>query len=708
MTKLVSQLVPETIGQNAYVLPWNHAVARPCQIQNLLMLESSGGTDPVVLLNSQPHLAALKISNVWFLLTDGEITSRDVGALATTLATKGMHGIPCVIVIFDNKSNRPSNCNISVGISPFAAVPNSALLYQDITVGGKCYVLATKGCFNAFLPENTGQPVLNESTSWDSLPTIYPESAFRDLVIPAARNLAPGELALSDDLTINFGTLFETDLDNDQVSQLLGNQNHLQSLLLSAHSRGQSTSALSWLQRQAQTGPVNNRLSTLDPAAATSIRRITAALQNRQSIVSPEFSALQRELRETHRRNSQISLNRNSRTDIINSAIDSLQHASSANWASSSLSTARQSTAPTLSQAPDPESTAEIDHTSACRGECPICFESDSVLAILFKRPHGYLAATATKNATLTFPLASGSNPECDIISAWLVCEACSGYLVSAHETPFRETATSALPLVSWSRNSSLWRRALCTALDHFTPASQPLLPILFLAILDHHLNTKAWCIPDGSAENAQRATALTWLRSTILDEVKMSGDGAKGPLGNWISTVVAAPSKGEQGLIWKYPVDGFVLMLSVARERGMDPALLTKTLWRKLLHQVTARYAVELAGSERARVGPRVDAVMAGMQEPGWLDTLQAGRFRAVSRSEVAAMRTLRDEMMWIENVCGPAMGCWLGFLRKLTGGGKSTVECIWEIKGRWGAEADIVIERPEDFEYLRIKTVS
>ncbi|KAL0634034.1 hypothetical protein Q9L58_007052 [Maublancomyces gigas] len=699
--KLVSQLTPETISQNAYVLPWNHAAARPCQIQNLLMLESFGGTNPVVLLNSQPHLAALKVSNLWFLLTDGEITSRDVRALATTLAEKSMHGVPCVIVIFDNKSKPPSNCNISVGISPFAAVPNSALLYQDITVGGKCHVLATKGCFDAFLPAGTEQPVLDASTSWDSLPTIHPESAFRDLIIPAARELAPGELALSNDLTINFDNLFETDLDNGQIDQLLGNQNHLQSLLLSTHSRGQSASALSWLQRQTavpQPSRVNNRLSTLDPAAATSIRRITAALQSRESIVSPELSALQRELRESHRRNSQITQDRDSRTNIINSAIDSLQQASQANWASSSLSTTRQSPAPSLSRISDSESAPEIDRASTCRGECPICFESDSVLAILFKRPQGYVAASAPKNTTLTFPLASGSNPEHDIISAWLVCEACSEYLVSARETPFRETATSALPLVSWSRNSALWRRALSQALDHFSGASQPLLPILFLAILDHHLQTKAWCIPDGSAENAQRATALNWARSTILTEVKMSGDGAKGPLGPWISTVVAAPSKGELGLIWKYPVDGFVLMLAIARERGTDPALLTKTLWRKLLHQVTGRYAAELAGSDHARMSARVDAVLPGMQEAGWIDVLLTGKFRPIARSEVQTLRRLSDEMMWIEAVCGPAMGRWLRFLQELTGGGKSTAECIWEIKGRWGKEAETVVERPED----------
>lgn len=701
MMKLVSQLTPGTIGQNAFVLPWNQAAGRPCHVQDLLMLQSCGGTDPVVLLKSQPHLAALKMSNLWFLLTDGEIISRDVSALATTLAEKGMHGVPCVIVIFDNKSNLPSNCNISVGISPFAAVPNSALLYQDITVGGKCHVLATKGCFNALLPEGAEQPVLDEFTSWDSLPTIYPESAFRDLVIPAARELSPSELALSDDLTINFSNLFETDLDNGQVDQLLGNQNHLQSLLLSAQSRGQSASALTWLQRQttiSQPGPASNRLSTLDPAAATSIRRITDAIQSRQSIASPEFSALQRELRETHRRNSQISINHDSRADIINSAIDSLRQTSRSNWASSSLSTARQSPAPpSLSQIPDPDSTTEIDRTSACRGECPICFESDSVLAILFKRPHGYVAATAPSNTSLTFPLASGSNPEHDIISAWFVCEACSGYLVSARETPFRETATSALPLVSWARNSSLWRRALSQALDHFNPASRPLLPILFLAILDHHLHTKAWCIPDGSAENSQRATALHWLRSTILSEVKMSGDGAKGPLGAWITTVVAAPSKGELGLIWKYPVDGFVLMLVVARERGADPALLTKTLWRKLLHQVTARYVAELAQSDKVRMGAKVDGTVPGMVEAGWVEVLQRGRFRPIAAREVKVLRRLQDEMMWVEAVCGPAMGRWLGFLKELAGG-KSTAECIWEIKGRWGAEADVVVERPED----------
>lgn len=177
-----------------------------------------------------------------------------------------------------------------------------------------------------------------------------------------------------------------------------------------------------------------------------------------------------------------------------------------------------------------------------------------------------------------------------------------------------------------------------------------------------------------------------------------MSGDGAKGPLGAWISTVVVAPSKGELGLIWKYPVDGFVLMLAVARELGVEPALLTKTLWRKLLHQVTGRYVAELAASDCVRMSARVDAVLPGMREAGWIDVLLTGRFRPVAKSEVQTLQRLSDEMMWIEAVCGPAMGRWLGFLKELTGGGKSTAECIWEIKGRWGAEADTVVERPEN----------
>lgn len=647
----------------------------------------------MVLLKSQPHLAALKLSNIWFLLTDGEILDNDVNSLAATLAEKGMHGVPCVIVIFDTRSCIPSDCNISVGISPFAAVPNSALLYQNV-ISRTCYVLATKGCFNSFLPEGAEQPVLDHRTRWADLPTIEPGAAFRSLVIPAARELAPEELALSDDLTINFEDLFQTDLDNGQVNQLLGNQNHLQSLLLSAQTHGRTASALSWLQRQ-NIDTNSNRSSVANDVggvAAQSIRQITQAIQNQQ-FDGPEFERAARELREAHRRNSQ---HRNSRVQVINQAIDSLNYATRQNWQSASLSAHRQSTTSQISLADT--TIAGANASDSCIGECSICFETDAVLAILFKRPVDFDADAVGKNLTLTFPLSNGGSPEYDIISAWLVCEDCSGYLVEQGETPFRERAMSALPLVSWSKTSPVWRDALTKALDYFNPAFQSLVPVLFLAILDHHIRTKEWAKDDGSTENQQRKRALLWLRSTILREVKMSGDGTKGTLGAWIRQIVCNPTKGELGLIWKYPMDGFVFMLEIAKEQGAKQELITKIVWRKILHHITARYTAELGqDTDKQRMVARVDLVVGKMTSPGWVNELVRSRARLVGKSDLEVLRRLKDEMQWVEDVAGPAMRRWLAFLKEL-GTGKSTAESIWEIKGRWGAEAEMVMERPED----------
>lgn len=236
-------------------------------------------------------------------------------------------------------------------------------------------------------------------------------------------------------------------------------------------------------------------------------------------------------------------------------------------------------------------------------------------------------------------------------------------------------------------------------AMDYFDAASQPLVPILFLSVVDHHLRTKAWCQPDGSEENRQRERALQWIRATLLRDVKMSGDGAKGTLGAWIRSVVVAPMKGEAGLIWKYPVEGFVLMLGVAAEEGVELEVRTRAVWRRLLHHVTARYVAELGQTDEMRMRAKVDSVLGAMGEGGWVDMLMEGRFRPVARGEVEALERLNDEWDWVKGVCGPAMGKWLGFLKELVGGrGRGTVECIWEVKGRWGAEAECVMERPED----------
>lgn len=767
-TKFVRSLraqLPLDLGQNVLVLPWNSVADRPCRVEGLASLRSRGGTNPVSLLTSEAHLSALKMAKVWFLLTDGDITPAEVNKFSRTLAEKRMHGVPVVIVIFDRPRNKPSECNISVGLSPFAAVPNSALLFQSVLPNGECYVLATKGCFNALLPPGVDQPVLDDNTLWSQLPTIQPESAFASLEIPVALDLSPEELALSDGLTVNFDTLFNTDLDDNQVDVLLGNQNHLQTLLLSAQAHGQTSSARNWLYRQSPVPVANSpqqqhqQRASVDVGgrAARSVQRITQALQSTHlsdagPANNPDVEGWRAELREAHRRNSQQASQAFShRAATIDRALYSLSRSESSSVHGSSLSPSAgyepspiagfgpggiagfgpgsaagfgpgntagfgpggiagfgpspiagfepMPTPPVLQvPTPVPPVGSGLEETGAFRGECSLCFEPDAILSILFKLP---TTTNPSSGTTLSFPLAMGALPHNDVISPWMCCYRCSIYLVRQSETPIREIATASLPLVSWSKNSAVWREALEKSLGPYDAGSKALLPVLFLAVLLNCLSNKAWAATDGSQENSQRRSALLWTRDTILSEVKISGDDIKGTVGYWITEVLLSPRRDEESLVWKYPMDGFVVMTDVARTLGIrkiTKAAVTKLVWKKLLHTVTSRYtsAVLRSGGDLPRIRSCIDDAILATHSPGWLSEMK--RLGFVGSTDLKALQGMTGEVEWIEAVAGGAMEKWLKWLKQARQC-RNTVECIWEIKGRWGREVWEVVEEM-DFE--------
>lgn len=330
------------------------------------------------------------------------------------------------------------------------------------------------------------------------------------------------------------------------------------------------------------------------------------------------------------------------------------------------------------------------------KGDCGICYESDIILTVLLKRPHAYKAATARRNVRLVFPLSAGGAPENDIISTFLVCENCAVYLVEAGETPFREKATSALPLVSWTERSSQWRATLLKALDGFTPDSVSVLPLLFLAILDHTVQTKEWAKADGSEENRQRHRALTWCRDMILEEVKMNGGGTKGVVGEWCRQIIRAP--GDSGLVWKYPMDGFVLIVETAKRRGLARERATKAVWKKLLHQVTARYLFELDHDVEGKgVTSTLEFAKGRVAGWGWVEEMTGPECRLVGRGDLKILRKLEEELAWVEDVAGPAMGRWLEWLMGM-GPGRSTAEAIEEILAKWGHLAVTAFEVPEE----------
>lgn len=283
-----------------------------------------------------------------------------------------------------------------------------------------------------------------------------------------------------------------------------------------------------------------------------------------------------------------------------------------------------------------------------------------------------------------------------------MCCYDCSTLLVAQRETPLREPATATLPLVSWTRNSALWRSVLHSALS--TPATppSPLLPVLFLAVLENCLE-KTWSAQDGSEENRQRRAALTFVRDTVLTEVKVAGDEHKGPVGAWVTDVLLRPKKGEDSLAWKYPMEGFVLMTKLARthDKTLGQPEITKVVWKKILHTVASRYVAALSrgeGTEEARKGSIRKYVLQGISlakggEEGWMDGLRKLGF--LGSGDLQALAMLPGEVRWIESVAGEAMAKWIGWLSELEGVvGAGAKQCIAMIRRRWGEEVEGVVD--------------
>ncbi|PWW72086.1 hypothetical protein C7212DRAFT_366800 [Tuber magnatum] len=736
----IIQLILREYQRNVHILPWNHQAEAPCALTGLRSLESRGGTNPVSLLLSRPHLAALRSSGIWFLLTDGDISEWEVRRFSTHLAQERMHGVPVVVVVFGGTDgSTPAHCNISVGLSPFAAVPHSALLYQDVQINGRCYVLAAKGCFEGLGTVGGEAVVLGDSTTWSDLPTINPSTAFRDLVVPPPLELSPEEIALSDGLRVNFSTLFDTDLNDAQVTELLGNQNHLQSILLNAQAQGQSGSARSWLQRN-QTplyGPPPPLGGEVDGRAAHSVQQLTQALRGTDAgegggSGGTNVDVLRAQLREAHRRNSSLHqqqpqrqqqqfrqqqrqhyfpplfATRSARDATIDAALESLTRGTRSGFSSSTLTSASpvpSATGPSNVHFPapppprQPTPPAALDTAGAFLGECSLCFESNTLLSILFKRP---TTPAPSPPQPLYFPLSLGSAPHNDVVSSWMCCHDCSILLVAQRETPLREPATATLPLVSWTRNSALWRSTLHSALG--TPNTQPslLLPVLFLAVLENCLE-KTWSAQDGSEENRQRRAALNFARDIILTEVKVAGDGHKGPVGVWVTDVLLHPKRGEDSLAWKYPMEGFVLMTKLARthDKTLSQQEITKVVWKKILHTVASRYAAAVnrgEGTEEVRKGRIRKYLLEGVTlakggEEGWMDGLRKLGF--LGSGDLLALAMLPGEVRWIESVAGEAMSKWIGWLGEVPGVvGCGAKECIVEIRRRWGGEVEEVVD--------------
>jgi hypothetical protein len=108
---------------------------------------------------------------MWYLLTDGEVSSPTVFAQKTIEA--GMANTPVIFVIVNKSGPRPSTLNISVGVSVFASAPDAAIIYKDVDTD-YIFVVAAKGAFDVL---TEGFEI--DLEQWESMPRFHNEAAFK-------------------------------------------------------------------------------------------------------------------------------------------------------------------------------------------------------------------------------------------------------------------------------------------------------------------------------------------------------------------------------------------------------------------------------------------------------------------------------------------------------------------------------------------------
>ncbi|OJD30449.1 mg754 protein [Diplodia corticola] len=588
---------------------------------------ASGGTQPSRILHNQRVLDTIAASDLWYLLTDGEIWGDDVQRLCGLAVDTGVLNVPTIFVITGTRgSSRPSDLNVSVGISFFANAQHVLILFKESSTG-HLYIIAAKGCFAA-LDSNTANTAPDLS-SWTPLKELFSE---RDLIqllrtaaiqVPTAEtrpSLVSGTISLGEEwekwnpntvvdldlLVTAGGKLTNTDLEQLLDDAAFGN------LSLAFKTRGRIQDLRSFVMSQ-KVDEINLRLEDISGA-----RALIARLSD-QTLDANARDALQLELREAHARNRhhyqdavkrlkesgehQAARNRNT---LVNFALEQLAAMESSTYTANILARpsnrARRAAMVTGGGEISVQS-LDLETPNAFRGDCHICCGENEVMSISLKA--GADAAANTDNFALDFPLAAGRfNSNKDVISSQLVCFQCA--LAFEGRSLFKEDVAAVLPAVDCHESNKKYiHEQLHLALTGGLRVGASGTSQLFMTILDRTLREKEWAGAGSEmaldAEVAQRRDLFRWVLANLLERT-----GCRETFneqGQWVTyskaLAWAAKDFREQGLdSWAvgYPTAGFMQLIRFGRQLEAFDAQTARDLrLAKVLHSVASAYLAQL-----------------------------------------------------------------------------------------------------------------
>jgi len=616
---------------------------------------SRGGTRPEVILEQPSALNHIRSSDIWLLLTDGEISNREVASLTNRASSLSLMNIPIVLVIVsDGTMESPKATNISIAIPFFAGASNAVILFKDAR-SGELFVVAAKGCFRALWPH--GDSFNNDLADWSCLPNFADEHMFttrcESLRISIVRSqdrqglrgisLGPTYTSATG-CTINVDALLEQSRVNPQDLRDLLEEEAFRNLAIVCKTRGYLGKLQSFLIRHKRqvvavqledhhgAGKIMRRMETVDLGLE---QMNLLRTQLRAAHVSNRSAYTQ--IVESPNEEARIATEFNR---LINDALAWMAGIEKASYTAEILGrkSNRAMRADKL-QASDADlhllAMNLSDEVDAFRSACCICAGDNEIMSIVLKR-----LDTAEDNTTdfaLNFPLAAGCNARnVDLVSSQCICFQCA---LLCKKSIFQEELAAIIPTIEYTgSNKRYLKHQLCLAITTGLNTGASGIAQIFMTILDRVLETKDWCRAEiveanGEAidqEKIVRRQAFDWMLRTVLRGCMTRETFTE--VGPWIPYPQALKwafkdyeQTGLDSWIIQYPVSGFC---QIIRWYGMideplDSSSVECLIKAKLIHLIVSSMMSALLQHEgkakdRQWTHPFMSLIYRGFNAPG------------------------------------------------------------------------------------------
>ncbi|KAF2842312.1 hypothetical protein M501DRAFT_928421 [Patellaria atrata CBS 101060] len=606
----------------------------PLSLTSLLVTETYkvswsgtlGGTEPSKIFQNQYALAALRGSDYWCLLTDGEVSNYEVTNLARIATSHNVYGIPIIFVIVGRRPQTLDRANISVGVSFIANAPHSICLFK-CTATSELHIIAAKGLFApltthfASKRKPDSEPNMESGTRWEDIPMIKDDGEFfsalnsLNIFVPEAESRSTVEKGISlgtkwDEIHHDCPTFVDLELllkagqiPLDDLDELL-EEEAFANLLLAYKIRGMLPELRQFLQAQ-KVDAVTVKLTDVAGAG-----NIVAELNNNKESMSPaQRSELQSRLRVAHEVNrtnyeqqkhdtfieSEAAANRNR---LVDQAFRQFAEVEQSGYTADILSrrSNRARRAETVAADPSAISVESLDlSATGFRSECHICCGENQIMSLALRRLDGDDMAANTADFALDFPLAAGRfKANTNAISSQLICFQCALAMPEGRSV-YNESLSAVLPALDYDgTNKRYIIQQLYTALNDGLKTGVPQLSQLFATILERTLRKK-WASSGIMKQLLEyflsNVIRNTWVRETFNE------------LGKWVPFEDALKwvAKDFEGNLTTsfavtYPIAGFMQLLSLgSRLDTFSKAHMKRMKATKVIYSVVSIYLTTL-----------------------------------------------------------------------------------------------------------------